>query len=254
MKIQKHIFTQSQGMFQRAAELIALWSEQTIRLSGFFTLVLSGGQTPRTLYDLLSGTSYRNRIDWKKVHLFWGDERFVSRDSPLSNYRMAFDSLISKIPIPHENIHPIPGRVEADSPEHSAILYEENIKAFFHSAIGDAGIPAFDAILLGIGNDGHTASLYPGSRALEETRRLVIPVEAPPDAPVKQRITLSLPAINNASNVMFLVSGAGKARILKKIITESEEENATYPASMVKPQKGLHLMTDIDVVTDIDEY
>jgi len=234
------------ALAQEAARRFTRLAKEAVENRGHFSAALSGGSTPGRLYRRLAEDPHREEMPWEYVHLFWGDERCVAPEHPGSNFRLANEALISHVPIPPGNVHRVRGELE---PEAAAQNYAAELHAFF-----GASWPRFDLVLLGLGQDGHTASLYPGSRALEETRRLVIPVEAPPDAPVKQRITLSLPAINNASNVMFLVSGAGKARILKKIITESEEENATYPASMVKPQKGLHLMTDIDVVTDIDEY
>jgi 6-phosphogluconolactonase len=258
MKPDIHSIEDPDAMFGEAARLISLWSGEAMKRRGRFTLVLSGGNTPRPLYSLLSGADYRGKIDWGRVHLFWGDERFVPRDSHLSNYRMAFETLISSIPIPEENVHPVPDSEEAQTPDEAARDYEKTIRSFFAQGGKTAGrfssrepdsgiVPEFDAVILGMGADGHTASLFPRSNAISESERLVVAVEAPSSSPVRERITFTLPLLNRASRIMFLVSGKGKELILKTVLSEMSSGAPSHPAGMVKPAGRLVLMTDIAV-------
>lgn len=194
-----------------------------LRQQPLFSLVLSGGNTPRALYRLLA-TEYRQRIDWSRVHLFWGDERYVPHDHPASNFRMARETLIAPLNIPPENIHPMP--TNASSPDDAARLYEQELRTFF------GGIPRFDLVLLGIGADGHTASLFAGTSALKEQERWVAVGEAPVEPRV--RLTLTLPVLNAARTVYFLVTGADKAEAARRVLLE----NAPLPAALVLPEQG----------------
>lgn len=196
---------------------------QGLRQQPLFSLVLAGGNTPRALYLLLA-KEYRQRIDWGRVHLFWGDERYVPHDHPASNFRMAYETLIAPLNIPPENIHPMP--TDAASPDDAARLYEQELRNFFGE------MPRFDLVLLGIGADGHTASLFPDTSALEERKRWVAVGEAPVEPCV--RLTLTLPVLNAARTVYFLVTGADKAETVRRVLME----NAPLPAALVQPEDG----------------
>jgi 6-phosphogluconolactonase len=194
---------------------------------GVFTVALSGGRTPIDFYQQLAACSHP--LPWDKTHIFFADERFVPPDDKASNYRMINEHLLSRIPITKENIHPI--MTEGVTLEESAKEYEADIRTFFRIGLDD--IPVFDLIMLGLGEDGHTASLFPETASLQETKRLAIPVIA--DASPPERITLSLGVINNAKNICFLVTGASKANAIKTIL---EDKASTLPAAQVKPTQG----------------
>jgi 6-phosphogluconolactonase len=194
---------------------------------GVFTVALSGGRTPIDFYQKLSVC--RHSLPWDKTHIFLADERFVPPDDRDSNYRLINDHLLSRIAIPKENIHPI--LTDGVTLDESANEYEADIRTFFKT--GDADIPVFDLIILGIGKDGHTASLFPWTASLYETKRLAIPVIA--DASPAERISLSFRVINNAHNICFLVTGSSKAAVIKKII---EDNKRMLPAAQVRPVQG----------------
>jgi 6-phosphogluconolactonase len=195
-----------------------------------FTAALSGGRTPIDFYQRLASCPYS--LPWDRIHIFFADERFVPPDDNLSNYRMINEQLLSHIPIPKKNIHPM--MTEGVSLEESAKQYEADMRTFFK--IGENDLPVFDLIMLGLGEDGHTASLFPATTALQETKRLVIPVIA--DASPSERVSLSLGVINNAKNICFLVTGANKAEAIKTIL---EDKASTLPAAQVKPTQGILL-------------
>lgn len=171
-----------------------------------FRLALAGGTTPRRLYELLAGPEFAPRIPWAQVHFFWGDERFLPYDHPDSNYRMVWESLLKHSPVPRQNVHPVPTQT---SPEGAAQSYEQTLRAQFGQR---RGVPAFDLILLGLGDDGHVASLFPGAPALEEKERLVV-AHSPAGGPV--RVTLTLPVLNQARRLFLLVAGSKKASALR---------------------------------------
>jgi 6-phosphogluconolactonase len=215
---------------QKAADRFNLLANEAAANTGRFTAALSGGSTPKALYSLLAAPEYKESIPWSKVHLFWGDERCVPPDHQDSNYRMAREALLSKITIPTDNVHRMAGEKD---PQVAAAEYEEQLKMFFQLTAG--ALPRFDLILLGIGEDGHTASLFPGNAALEETQRLVV-------APYIEkfqtyRITLSLPVINEAAVILFLIAGKSKSAIVKKIL-EANGEASRLPAARVQPKNG----------------
>lgn len=191
------------------------------------SVVLSGGSTPKRLYQLLATDTFARRIDWQRLHVFWGDERCVPPDHADSNYRMARESLLDHVPIPDENVHRIAGELD---PTQAAALYEQHLRAFF------SGQPRFDLILLGLGNDGHTASLFPHTPALDERERWVV---ADYYAPVQPpwRVTLTPPAINAAARVVFLVSGEEKADMLRRVL-EGEFKPHELPAQLIQPISG----------------
>ncbi len=215
---------------------------------GWWTLVLSGGTTPGLLYECLASPAYRQGIDWNRTHVFWGDERCVEPNHLHSNYRLARDSLLSKVNIPAQNIHRIRG--ESSDPRQEALRYEQEVREFFlERGSGGAGeIPAFDLVLLGIGADGHVASLFPGSSALEERKRWVVEVYAPQGYVPEQRITLTLPVINNAREVLFLVAGEGKAGVLQDIMKDHEAARKRYPAARVTARERVVWLVDTATV------
>ena len=196
---------------------------------GSFTIALSGGRTPAVLYQLIAG-NYSSRIPWDKVHIFWGDERYVPAGHTDSNFAMASKTLISHISIPTQNIHPVP--TELKPIEKAAEAYEQMFKNFFK----ESPFPCLDLILLGVGEDGHTASLFPGDSAIREMHRLVMPVIAPANYPPRNRITLTLPVINSADNVFFIAAGSEKGKVIRSILEDREAAGRLYPAAMVQPK------------------
>jgi 6-phosphogluconolactonase len=214
----------------RAAEYFIDLAVEAAARSERFTVALSGGSTPKSLYSLLASPGYRERIPWHRVHLFWGDERCVPPHHPESNYRMVQESLLSKIDIPAENVHRMAGEKD---PQSAAAEYEQQLKKFFQPSPGT--LPRFDLILLGLGEDGHTASLFPGSDALEETEHLVATSYV--ERLKAHRLTLTLPVLNHAAEVMFLVVGQSKAAIVKSLIGP-KPGSPDLPAARVRPYRG----------------
>jgi 6-phosphogluconolactonase len=199
---------------------------------GLFSVALAGGSTPRPLYALLADDpSFRPEVPWDKTHFFWGDERPVPPSSPQSNYRMAHEAMLSKVPAPPGHIH----RIRAEDPDVSrvALEYEEDLRAFFHLEPGQ--FPRFDLVLLGMGPDGHTASLFPGTEGLEERKRLVIANWV--DNLHAHRITMTLPVLNQAALVLFLVSGEEKAATLRRVFEEGGPQDP-LPARLIQPTHG----------------
>src|SRR4029077_14963056 len=198
-----------------------------------FYVALSGGSTPRELYRLLATPEFRAQVDWPRVHLFWGDERAVPPDSPESNYGNARRELLLRVPIPTGNVH----RMEAEDANigRAAHDYESALRQFL--PLDDRGFPRFHLILLGLGTEGHTASLFPGSKLLRETSRWVSTPLVPKLG--ARRMTLTLPVLEAARRVLFLVAGAGKASILRQILCERHDP--PLPAEMVKPREGERL-------------
>jgi 6-phosphogluconolactonase len=217
------------------AERIVETARVAVEDHGRFTMALSGGKTPELLYTLLA-SEFAERLGWDSVYLFWGDERFVPHDHPDNNFRMVYHAWISKVPIPHKNIHRVP--TETESPEEAARSYEQTLKEFFNPS-EEKSSPGFDVMLLGVGIDGHTASLFPGSRALTEKSRWVVSVEAPPSVFPKERITLTLPLINSSREVLFFAFGEEKKNVLRAIFEEPEKAKKVYPAAMVKARERI---------------
>ena len=221
-----------------AAEFIADLAEASIKERNIFTLVLSGGSTPRLLYEELARQPIAKRIDWQKTHLFWGDERYVPKDNPESNFALAFQSLIAKVDVPPANIHRIV--TESRSAHAAAEAYEKTLRRFFRPTAGseeDTYFPSFDLVLLGLGRDGHTASLFPGDAALEEKYRWVVAVDGASASPPVPRITLTFPVLNKARCVIFLASGSNKREVFQRIV--NNPETAPYPAARVRPSGRL---------------
>lgn len=193
-----------------------------------FSLVLSGGSTPQAVYERLAGAMTRANVAWENIHLFWGDERCVPPDHAESNFRMVNEALLRRITIPPANIH----RIEAERPPtNAAERYENGLRVFF--GLKEKEFPRFDLILLGLGEDGHTASLFPDTPMLAETEHLVAAGFVPRIN--THRISMTLPTINNARALMFLVAGARKAKILYEVL---EGTSRQYPAQRVEPTDG----------------
>jgi 6-phosphogluconolactonase len=213
-----------------SARAAANWFVQQLQNSeGVFRIALSGGSTPKTFYRLLAGPDYREWIGWNRLQIFWGDERFVPHDHPDSNYRMAQETLLSRVPIPSANIHPVPF---VDTAEDAARSYETTLKGLYGGVTLTAEKPLFDLVLLGLGDDGHTASLLPGQPVLNEFERWVAPVDHGRSEP---RITLTYPAIQSSRAIAFLVSGAGKA----KAVAGARAGDPSLPAGRLRPQGEL---------------
>jgi 6-phosphogluconolactonase len=193
-----------------------------------FAIALSGGSTPKRLYGLLAAAPLRDQMPWPRVHLFWGDERCVPWESPDSNYGMTRDAMLSHVPIPPENIHGIPFAV---APAEAARGYEQLLQAFYSSDSLDPARPLFDIVLLGMGPDGHTASLFPGKPALEERRRWAVEVPEPGLNPFVPRVTLTYPALDSARSVAFVTAGADKMAMMRRVLTGERE----LPAARIAP-------------------
>ena len=227
-----HIITGAEALAKRAAQEFVQTATAAVLENGSFSVALSGGSTPKALYSLLvTDEAIRAQIPWDKVQIFFGDERSVGPNQAESNFRMVAESMLSKVPLKPDQVHRIKGEyTEADK---AAREYEQDLRASFQ--LGDAAFPRFDLILLGLGNDGHTASLFPGTKALQEKQRLVVSNWV--GKLLTNRITLTAPAINNAMQVMFLVAGADKATALKAVL-EGPHEPDQLPAQLIQPSNG----------------
>jgi len=223
------ILNEPQDLYVRAAEEIAHIAGEAICTHGEFTLCLSGGSTPAATYDLLA-TRFNLSVDWKEVQFYWGDERCVPPDHPESNFAMATRTMLSKLTLRPDQIHRMRGE---DPPPMAATAYEHELRKCF--GLGEGEFPRFDLILLGLGDNRHTASLFPGDPALHETQRMVVAVEV--DAEPRNRLTITPPVINNAQRVMFLVAGQGKAAAVKDVL-EGPRDPDQIPAQIVDPHDG----------------
>jgi 6-phosphogluconolactonase len=223
------IYPDSDALSKAAAEYVVRIANEAIANHDYFTIALSGGTTPKKLYSLLASEPYRSQIDWSRVEVFWGDERCVAADDPDSNYRMAYETLLSKVNIPDSHIH----RMPADEEDHDAasLKYTQEMQRVF----GTNGVPSFDLLQLGMGPEGHTASLFPHQPSLKENQRLVMLVSVPKPPP--QRLTFTPPLLNAAHHIQFLVTGAEKADALKEVL-EGEYQPDEYPAQIVRPSNG----------------
>ena len=210
-----------------------------------FSMVLSGGKTPSFLYRLLAG-EYSGEISWERVHLFWGDERCVPLDSKESNFAMANEAMISKVQLPPENIHRIPAEIMP--PEKAAETYERMLQKYFKREGEDSYL--FDAMILGVGEDGHTASLFPGSPALADKSHWVLAVDAPPSFSPQKRVTLTFPLINRTRSIFFLASGAKKRKVVRKILEQPETARRLYPAAMILPVGSTAWYIDREILND----
>jgi len=226
------IVTDSEAMSRAAAATIVDHISQSLQTRDAYSIALSGGSTPRRLYSLLANeATLREQIPWERIHFFWGDERRVPAGHPDSNYRMAYNALLSKVSIPSTNIHRIHAE-DADA-DKAAADYEIEIRRFFGIEAGQ--IPQFNCVLLGMGADGHTASLFPATSALVENKRLVVANWVKKFQ--SHRFTLTLPVFNHAAQILFLVSGEDKADTLKAVL-EGNRQPDRYPAQLIQPTHG----------------
>lgn len=217
------------------ARHVAEWMTSTaLAAKGSFRVSLSGGSTPKTLYGLLASDEYRSRFPWQLVSWYWGDERFVPYDHPDSNYRMTREAMLAKAPVPLENIHPVP---VGGSPQDAARRYEQALQQAYGATVLDPARPLFDLTLLGLGTDGHTASLLPGDPVLEERERWVAAVS---HGRPEIRITMTYPVIESSRCVAFLVTGREKAPILQAI----RAGGSPVPAARVRPVGELMWFVD----------
>jgi 6-phosphogluconolactonase len=212
-------------LMQAAAEHVVEVASRALERRGRFTVALSGGSTPAALYALLATEAFARRLKWSRVQVFWGDERCVPPEHPQSNYRMARDTLLAKVPVPEANVHRIRGE---DDPKRSAAAYE----ALLRRVLAGAG---FDLVLLGMGDNGHTASIFPGLPAVTEPTRWVLAQYV--EVVSMWRITLTPPVINAADRVTFLVAGGDKADRLRQVL-EGPLETEVLPAQAIKPSPG----------------
>jgi 6-phosphogluconolactonase len=218
------------------AQSAAAWFARTLAATeGQVAVALSGGSTPKRLYEILAQDPLREVVPWQRVHLFWGDERFVPQDDPRSNYRMTREAMLDHVPIPPGNVHPLP--TENLSAEQAAAQYAEALASQHGSATLDPARPLFEIVLLGLGTNGHTASLFPDEPALDERERWAVPV-APPGEPV--RVTLTYPALESTRHAAFLVAGAEKHPMLERLRAGDE----TIPAGRYQPKGELLLFAD----------
>lgn len=214
-----------------AAEKFVEIANQSIKKNNQFTVALAGGSTPKSLYQLLASEKFRDKIDWSKVYFFFGDERHVSPTDKDSNFKMANESFFESLKIDEKNI--FRWQTESNEAEKIAADYEYKIKNFFDLSAAD--LPRFDLILLGMGNDGHTASLFPLTEALTETKKIAVANRV--EKLDTTRLTLTLPTINNAANVVFLIKGADKGETLQNVL-EGDFQPDKYPSQAVKPRDG----------------
>ena len=223
-----HVYPNPVEVARGAARLFVEYAWQSIAKDGQFMVALSGGNTPRAMFQLLASDEFRGQVDWAKVHVFWGDERAVPPSNAESNYGMARRELLIRVPIPEGNVH----RMEAEKPGigRAAHEYEELLRKYLE--LDDRGFPRFHLIFLGLGKDGHTASLFPGSRGPRQTSRWVsTPLVTKLNM---RRMTLTLPVLDAALRVVFLVVGSEKAEILRVVLEENPDP--PYPAQLVQPR------------------
>lgn len=226
------ILPDAASIAKRAAATLLEIAGDAVRQKGSFELVLSGGSTPKALYGLLvDDPALRSQVPWEKMHLFFGDERHVKPEDPQSNYRMAWEAMISKSALKPEQVT----RVKAENPraEDAAKDYEQAIRTYFKLA--DGQFPRFDLVLLGMGSEGHVASLFPGTKALRENRRIVVHNWV--GKVLMDRITLTAPAINNARHIISMVTGADKCPALTAVL-ERVYEPDQLPAQLIQPVNG----------------
>lgn len=221
---------------RRVAESAVVLINDAVRRSGRCTVALSGGHTPRPVHALLA-SELRDQIPWSSVHLFWGDERYVPADDPASNYGMARATLLDHVPCPEANMHPMP--TFFPEPDVAACDYQRTLREHFAGAW-----PRFDLLLLGVGEDGHTASLFPGSSALNERTRWVVPTVAPFEP--TNRLTLTLPALAGAEAIYVLASGRVKRPVLERVLTDDPTSRHYPVARLAEAARALTWWVDAE--------
>ena len=225
-----------QANTQAVAERVAGWLVERLNInSDKLSLCLSGGTTPKLLYETLAKPEFSSKITWSKIHIFFGDERFVPKDDQLSNFKMVKTALLDHIIIPESNIHAVP--TELGDAQLAAAAYEKELQSFYGGKVLEAKQFLFDVTLLGIGDDGHTASLFPGTEVLKEKTAWVKAVKG---VKPEDRITLTLPALESSAAMAFLVTGHDKSAIMKEVLSGK----STLPAAQVRPQGHLFWFLD----------
>ena len=224
-----------------AADWMVDYIRTTLQKQDRFTLVLSGGSTPKKLHELLAGDAFKNKIDWSKIHIFFGDERFVPFNDERNNAKMAFDTLLSHVPVAKEHIHII--QTENILPEDAAKAYKGILKSYFpHFTNNHSPRITFDLVLLGMGDDGHTLSLFPGETSvIHETEKLCTSLWL--ESQNMYRVTLTHPIVNQSAAAAFLAAGAGKSTVLKEVL-QGEFNPDLYPAQIIKPAGELYWFVD----------
>jgi 6-phosphogluconolactonase len=225
-------FDNAETLAQSAADWLCQRADAS---DGAFAISLAGGSTPRRLYECLASPDIASRFPWRRVHWFWGDERFVPHDHRDSNYRMVREALLSRAPVPADNIHAVP--TAGLSPEQAAAAYEATLKRFYGADTLAADRPLFGVTLLGVGDDGHTASLFPGQPALREKQRWAVAVVG---AKSEARITLTYPVLDSSRDLAFVVTGAEKRQAVARV----QAADPTAPAGAIRPVGRLHWFTD----------
>lgn len=221
------VFNDTAELSRTAAELFVQTAREAVQQHGRFTVALTGGSSPVQLYRLLAQPPYREQVPWEQTYIFWGDERWVPLTDERSNAKMALDTFLRQVPVPEGQIYPMWGEGE---PEEFAQQYEQLLQKHFHQQA-----PQFDLILLGMGDDGHTASLFPGTEVLRETSRWVRAYYLTPQS--MYRVTLTAPLINQAKNIVFMTFGANKAPALYEVL-EGNRNPEQYPSQLIQPQQG----------------
>ncbi len=225
------VFETPEELAPAVADRIAALTQQANGAQGRARIALAGGSTPKPAYALLAEPPRRDAIRWADLEVFWGDERCVRPDHPMSNYRMAHEVLLSRVPIPPEQVHRMRG--ELANPAEAAGAYEETLRTAFGLKAGE--LPRFDLVLLGLGPDGHTASLFPGTAAIQEKTRWVVGHWV--QKLLANRLTLTPPVLNAARHVLFMVSGATKAELVREVLEGAADPNR-LPAQIIKPTDG----------------
>ena len=213
---------------QKATSLFHQTAKESIDRRGRFVVAISGGTTPRRMYRMLAEEPCGSAIPWNKTYIFWADERCVPENDPASNYGAAKNDFLNRVPVPEAQVYPMPGELP---PKQGALKYQKALIDFFH--LEDGQVPIFDLILLGMGTDGHTASLFPGHRTVDETKRMVVAVKG--GHPNVNRLTLTLPVLNRAKQIIFLISGKEKAATLKTVF---ENLKAQLPVQKIYTLEG----------------
>jgi len=233
LQIKYYVEPEPAALARRAVEYFVEMAGEAVEAQGRARIAISGGSTPKASFELLADPNqpWRHRMPWEMLDLYWVDERCVPLEDAESNYRMTREALLDHVPLPPDQIHRIEGELE---PEAAAARYEEELRSSFR--LDDAGSPRFDLVALGLGSDGHTASLFPHSPAIHEMSRLVVSNRVPKTG--ASRITLTWPAINYARSVFFLVSGEEKAGVLKEILTGPFDPER-LPSQLIWPSSGI---------------
>ncbi len=225
-----HVFADIEDLSKAAVQLFIARSHAALDARARFTVALSGGSTPKRFFEILASEPYWRAVPWDRTFIFWGDDRAVPPDDEQSNYKLAFDSLLSHVPIPDANIFRIKGELGVKKAA-------ENMRRDLVNTFGDKEIPCFDLVLQGVGTDGHTASLFPGTTTLEATD-WVVPVIDPPATPKIDRVTLSFPVFNNARTALFLAAGKNKQSLVSEIMNDPTAPDR-YPAARLEGEETI---------------